>query len=301
MQDNRKPVVGLLVDTPNWAYDFNAQALVRHLSHLFDFRVYYVTQQPDLGQEPLDLLLVYFWGETWHQQWNFPPEKVIKNLASHRWETEERYGSLTAAQMHARYLADARTFTAFSARLTRQFADLCDITYCPSGTDFSVYNVNAYREGPVRFGWAGNIKDKTKGVYDILLPAQGDDFQIAVAGGGLDKTQMAQFYNSIDVLLVASEAEGEPLTLLEGMACGAFPVAVDVGIVPEMVRHGENGLIVRRTPAAFRAAMQWCRENPAFIRAAGYRTAQTMAGTRGWEHLSRHWEHVFRKALAKAA
>ena len=66
---------------------------------------------------------------------------------------------------------------------------------------------------------------------------------------------MARFYNSIDVICVASTAEGDPLPLVEGMACGCFPVCVDVGIVPELVQSGVNGLIVDRTPAAFRAAL----------------------------------------------
>ena len=71
------------------------------------------------------------------------------------------------------------------------------------------------------------------------------------------------------MIAIASLAESQPLPLLEGMACGCFPVVTNVGIVPEMVAHGVNGLVVERSPEAFRDAFSWCERNLAAVRRAG--------------------------------
>src|SRR5262249_28338293 len=46
-----------------------------------------------------------------------------------------------------------------------------------------------------------------------------------------------------DVLLLPSELEGFGLAALEGMACGAPPVATRAGGVPELVTHGVDGFL----------------------------------------------------------
>ncbi|BDG06321.1 glycosyltransferase [Anaeromyxobacter oryzae] len=47
-----------------------------------------------------------------------------------------------------------------------------------------------------------------------------------------------------DVFVLPSSWEGHPLSVMEAMAAGAAVVATAVGGVPELVRHGETGLLV---------------------------------------------------------
>ena len=39
--------------------------------------------------------------------------------------------------------------------------------------------------------------------------------------------------------------EGLPMTLLEGMAAKRAPIASAVGAVPEVIQHGQNGLLIK--------------------------------------------------------
>jgi 2-polyprenyl-3-methyl-5-hydroxy-6-metoxy-1,4-benzoquinol methylase len=293
----RKPRILLLADRPGWAFDIAARALSRYLGNEFDFKLSYVIDRPNLHTWPFDLLYVFFWGETYHTQFISDPRRVIKEVASHRWGLEERYGCVTPAQMINRYLADAGTVTAVSKRLQQVLAPHREVLFAPNGFEPQLFFDRGRRRGALKIGWAGNASDPCKGLNDILRPATEGDFELHMAGGDLDHAQMADFYNGIDVLCVASTAEGEPLTLLEAMACGCFPVCVDVGIVPELVTHRQNGLIVNRSVAAFRAALQWCALNLDGIREAGRQNARRMRQLRRWDQVIPHWRAAFQQAL----
>ncbi len=47
-----------------------------------------------------------------------------------------------------------------------------------------------------------------------------------------------------DVVVLCSETESAPLTLLEGLSCGLPVVATSVGGIPEIVEDGVNGFLV---------------------------------------------------------
>ena len=64
--------------------------------------------------------------------------------------------------------------------------------------------------------------------------------------GRVPHDDMPRMINCADVVLLPSLTEGLPLIIQEAFACGKPVVAADVGGVPEIVRHKENGLLVRQ-------------------------------------------------------
>lgn len=298
MTQSRKPRILLLADFPNWAYNTTAQAIVRYLSDEFDFRIEHVVNKPDLSSWSFDLIHIFFWGEDYHRSFVDDPRRVMKLVSSHRWEYEDEWGPFTPQQMVEKYLSDAATITATSKRLQALISPYREVLWTPNGFDPEKF-FPAPRSGDMKIGWSGNRNDSCKGLYDILLPAIGNDFELKIAGGNLEHSYMREFYNTIDMLCVASVAEGEPLPLIEGMACGCFPVCVDVGIVPELVTHLDNGLIINRNSGAFRAAFQWCRLNIGHVRKAGVKNAIAVQRERTWDKVAHHWREAFRYALSR--
>ncbi len=55
--------------------------------------------------------------------------------------------------------------------------------------------------------------------------------------------EMAKLYRRAQVLVSPAVHDGTPNTLLEGMACGCFPVAGDLESIREWICDGENGLL----------------------------------------------------------
>lgn len=62
--------------------------------------------------------------------------------------------------------------------------------------------------------------------------------------GWLDGSQAAALLAQSSILVLPSHAENLPLSMLEGMGYGLCPVVTPVGAVLDVIRDGENGLIV---------------------------------------------------------
>ena len=304
LRQQRKPRVLFLVDYRGWAYDHSAKALASELADEFEFEIKYVTDTPKpiLKANRYDLINVFFWGETYHQQYGFSSARTIKTVSSHRWEDDPRFGPCTASEMVDRFLRDSETVICTSERLFEIMSPYHRRTFhTPNGIDTSKFRRVIKREGSIKFGWAGNIEDRVKGVDEILLPACAGLFNLITAPGQLSHNEMNLFYNRLDVLAIASKHEGEPLTLIEAMAAGCFPVCSDVGIVTELITHEKNGLIVNeRTPSSFREAFKWCESNAEYVRKAGIENATEIRRTRNWGEMAKNFKSVFNDALAHA-
>ena len=265
-----KPTIIFLADFPNWAFDFVAKSISYRLRHKYTFKIKYSSRRPRLEPDSTDLLYVFFWGETWHKQFGFSPRQVIKEVASFRWKFDDQFGKISASELVGTHLAECGLVTTPAALLFDELhPHVADLYLCPNGVEHSLYSTlrNRSLHGPLKIGWVGNPSDKTKGLHDILIPAAaGYDFKYT--DGRLTRRALVTFYEGIDVLAIASEAESQPLTtLLEGLASGCFPVATNVGIVPEIISGSETGLVVTRTVHNFRRAFEWCDRNIGKIRA----------------------------------
>ena len=67
-------------------------------------------------------------------------------------------------------------------------------------------------------------------------------------------SQVAERLRGFDIFVLPSLSEALSNSLMEAMACGCCAVASDVGGNPELVRHGETGLLFRAGDAAELAA-----------------------------------------------
>lgn len=296
------PRVWLVPYMRGWSFDLTCAALVRHLSHRFEFRVAYGDEVAAgiLESWPADAYVDMWWHGTLHYRFG---RRVVKQVSSHRWRQRE-WGTLDPARLIKRYGGDIGAIVAPSRRLVSELVDGDapdnrdrPIMLAQKGFEPSHLEDCGSRRGPTVVGWAGASEAPDKRV-ELLVDA---DPSIRLADRCLTYAEMGDFYNSIDVLAIASDAEGDPRPLIEAMACGCFPVSTDVGIVPELVVDGVNGIVVReQSREAFEEAFAWCRANSDRVRERGRDNARQMLRTRTWSRVAPAWGDAIDVALDRS-
>jgi glycosyltransferase involved in cell wall biosynthesis len=142
----------------------------------------------------------------------------------------------------------------------------------------------------------------------ILAPANADDPRkgapLAVEGARLAGVELKLSANlerdlrDAAVMVYITHSEGLGSGALLAMSAGVPVVASDVGGLPEIIRHGENGLLVDNTPQAIAAAIRQLLDNPAFARRLGDAACRTVMERFTVEHMVRRTMEVYRQVLS---
>ena len=62
--------------------------------------------------------------------------------------------------------------------------------------------------------------------------------------GNLKREDLLEYYNLAEVFIIPSINEPQGIVVLEALACGCPVIGTNVGGIPEMVKNGENGILV---------------------------------------------------------
>jgi len=94
------------------------------------------------------------------------------------------------------------------------------------------------------------------------------------------------YYRAADVFVLPSAYEANALVLLEALACGLPVVATRVGYAPDLIRDGENGYLVDRTPHSLAARLS---ELAAADRAGWRERARASAERHAWPRIAEQY------------
>jgi glycosyltransferase involved in cell wall biosynthesis len=123
--------------------------------------------------------------------------------------------------------------------------------------------------------------------------------------GALDREAAADALAAADVVAVpsvhdrAGNVDGLPNVLLEALAAGRAVVASRVAGIPDVIRDGENGLLVpERDPAALALALARLREEPETRARLGECARRDAETTLTWKAAVRAFEEAYAEAAA---
>ena len=235
------------------------------LGELAEFDVDVVALGEDAPREPYDVAVATWW-ETLPALLELDARRrvVLVQSAEERFyrpeESFERLGAALAlsAPVHflvvARWLEDLVTTLRPDARCW----------FVPNGIDKSLFEPReapVAPEGPLRILIEGQHTLWFKGVHDALAaisrmrepyeatlvaldPTEAPKQEGLEVIGGLRPDEMREQYARHDVLLKLSRVEGLPLPLVEACHVGVPCVVAPFTGHDEVIRHGENGLVV---------------------------------------------------------
>jgi glycosyltransferase involved in cell wall biosynthesis len=147
-------------------------------------------------------------------------------------------------------------------------------------------------EGPPRIVAPANADDPRKGAALALEAARlagvelhlSDNLERDLAGASL--------------FLYVTHSEGLGSGALLAMSAGVPVLASNVGGLPEIIRHGENGWLVENAPDAIAAAIRRLQGDPALARRLALAGRQTVVERFTVEQMVRRTMEVYRQALS---
>ncbi len=156
-------------------------------------------------------------------------------------------------------------------------------------------------------GWAGSLDNHPgkRGIDDFLLPAleglSGVELRLA-ARESVVRTQaeMVAFYQGLDAYICTSRTEGGPHPLLEASACGVPLISTPVGLAPQLIQDGDNGLLIERDRTAIRGAVKALRDRRDFRINMGCRARATIECEWTWDMQAAAYIDFFEHGLAQA-
>jgi len=290
---------------PGWAFDHRARDLLkvkfRHLR--LDLKYLRQIRPEDLKHYDLIYPMTLEGAEILHRTASIPLNRMAAGVTSIRSVAKHMTGSGKFKPEFLRFVKQLRGINTASNEIVALFASHVDIRKTRVGIDASVFRPPKRPRSskrPFTVGWVGRIDKpehrKLKG-YDIVLSAVKDlpvklDIR-TYKEHYVPRRKMVAFYQQLDCFVCSSASEHIPLPVLEAAACGVPIIATKVGIVPELIRHGENGLIVNRTPQAIRRRIQYLMNSPAERVKLGAKIRRTILKHWTWEHCKKDWEQFF--------
>ena len=116
----------------------------------------------------------------------------------------------------------------------------------------------------------------------------------------VDFADMPGVYREADLLVQPSLTEGMPNTVLEAMASGLPVIATDVPGSRDLVRNGENGLLVEREDsAALAGAILKIAEDPGAARQMGRRSRENAEGM-SWQNVAAEYLKLYESCAGGA-
>lgn len=89
--------------------------------------------------------------------------------------------------------------------------------------------------------------------------AEAIPFKTRFMGYLFDEYSTMLVYNAADVFIVPSIADNQPTTVQESLCCGTPVVGFDVGGIPDMIKHKENGYLAKyKDPVDLALGIQYC-------------------------------------------
>jgi glycosyltransferase involved in cell wall biosynthesis len=140
----------------------------------------------------------------------------------------------------------------------------------------------------VMAGRDGGCESETRQLAEKLGVVNAVEFT-----GFLDMPGKLRVGQDCDVFINTSHVDNTPVAILEACAMGLAVVSSAVGGIPDLLKNGENGLLVNESSAgAFASAIEQLLINPDLVQRLSSRGLH-LAHCSSWQQVRPQWEQIF--------
>lgn len=305
----------MIPDFPNWALDKNAKDLLKYNKSNLQLDLCYAEDFFKDWQKyyaEYDLLFPMYMGTFFSLlKKSIPTDKVITGVRSYnRWDkgkTQPPGYDVKPPGKIIRKLKKAVLLNTHCQKLWYIFVQHLPIIHTKYTCDLETFypEKKKSKNKKLILGWTGSLTNHPgkRGFHEFIKPIcdEIDGIELKVQAKEdkfiTDDNEMREFYNSLDLYICASRAEGTPRPVIEAAGCGIPVITTDVGIVPELIEEGINGFIVDRNYTAIKSGLEKALSLREKLPVMGKTIRQKMERDFNWENLIHQWTDFFRYAI----
>lgn len=304
----------LIPDAPNWALDKNAKDLIKYNKSSLDLSIVYFNdfiQDWEKYYKEYDLLFPMYKSLFFNSlKAGIPHDKVITGIRSyHAWDKRQTqppgYNSRPSRKI-IRKMRKALLVNTHCKKLWYIFSQHFPVVHTKYTCDLEMfYPDNKKKNDKIVIGWTGSLTNHPgkRGYHEFIKPITDEipELELKVQDGSVnpitDDNKMREFYNSLDLYIVASRSEGTPRPAIEAAACGVPVISTDVGIIPELIEDEVNGFVVERTYDAIKEKLLWIANNREVLPQMGSEIRKKMEDEFNWKNLIYQWTDFLQYAI----
>ncbi len=167
----------------------------------------------------------------------------------------------------------------YVGRLEQEQKRILDLTrsFCRAAREIPGTEAVIYGEG------------RARAEVEWLLATEGKGLPVSLQGR-IDSDEIQDHLLQAHAIVLLSDYEGLPISLIEGMACGLVPICTNMRSgIPELVEHGVTGLVVSDRGNSFIRAVETLRTDTNLWRALSHGARARVQTEYASEACARQW------------
>ncbi len=232
----------------------------------------------------------------------FPPQCMDLDLLKDREGISESAITSSKSVFFNRYFKNIDLFVGGSLSILNEYKEFP----IPQMMLVGIYKEEIFYENPNRtydhneliIGWTGNPNRAFKNFHTIIEPAieqlknEGYNIKLKTRFSGPYET-LPDFYQDVDLVLVASSADAGPSLFAEAALCGVPAISTIVGYPSMIIQDGINGFFVEPEIAAFKEKIIYLYKNRDVLASFSKRIRTDYLQKLGQDVYLRDWEKAF--------